>query len=242
MDCQHYWIVNEMEVCQYCGLVKDPHIFAEFAPPSPIGGEKYYHNAVDNNLITKYLIVDAAFYFNLPLSCIDIIAEKVKKDMRPDLSEKIKIALHLYETTNAMGNYLPVSAIAHFCQVNPKCILQNAIGKCYFEGEDVLNKLGRSLLMTSDEIKMVHTKMEEQKNESGHSPLTKASAYIYYYMKPKLSLNEIAKVAGVSPVSISRYVNSQIEKKKKEALKRPAKKTILKKKSKKMKTNIEEQC
>lgn len=213
MDCDHLWIEDEHIVCKLCGLVNDDLYYGENEMRQTTSN--YYYNTHNYEMTAKEVnmcnrLMDIIHYFNLPVFiCFDII-QKVQKDPRKNLSDSLKLAIHLYDKCNEMGNFIRLHDIALICDVPPKKIYQNSTEKSYFQGEDILNKMGRMLNLTNEEQKIVRKKMEGKKI-TGHSPYTEAAAYIYYYLKNKLSMRDVSLAANVNPISIKRYIFKHID-------------------------------
>lgn len=201
MDCEHYIIEDEFHVCSKCGLVFDnicKNKETYFIP------EQYYHEITNKEKDLSMKIIEIVFHFNLPSGLINELQNSINKDCRKICDDE-KLAIHFYEKCLQYGNCIRLNDICAVCQVNPSKVAKHASKKTYFQSEDVLNKIGRLLNLTSCEIKQVEDKYK-LKQLNGHNPFTEAAAFIYHNFKHKLSLTQVCQAANINPVSIRRYI------------------------------------
>lgn len=202
LDCEH---INKIidhhtadEICANCGLVLDRY-YSSIEPmrqPSTVS-----HAECISNILDK---------LHLPLHYTHLIEKNLRKNEKSNTLASI--CFSIYKTLNEIGINISINDISAVSGVT-----RSKIYKEQKTGENVtLNynnlceKYCDMLNLDFRTTTLIKEKIEGSMN-SGHTPNTIIASKIYKVCKNqkiKISIQQVANVVKVSPISIKRYIKN----------------------------------
>lgn len=192
-------------ICVDCGLILDRYFISNMVKSSPL----------EVTTKEKEYVLEILSRLNLP----SIISDKVLLQMQPNTKKSEKeICRNLYKTLTELEIPFSVRDISAVSGISCKKILalgkeanpKSCISPCNIiniEVSDILERFCMKLGLGYQHYTLIKKSINHK--NSGFSPITVASAFIYLYCRKhfkSIKLKQITEVTGISCMSVHRFL------------------------------------